>query len=172
MFLNVCGAFFWKFERKWSVFIVFDISGCILIRIWKRYSNHSIFLLLPATISVSIVVGLSIADNVWGRRCEAMPAVASARLMIGLPESEFCFRGVSSTTGKVLSGEMCVLLFCGWVNYNGLIRIRVFFCGRLSLCHHVMSVRSLFIVRSQCRKIAVLEIFNITNRIVSVLINV
>ena len=59
-----------------------------------------------------VVVGLNIADNVWGWCGKSMPAITSASLLMGLLESEFGLCGVRSTIGNVLSGEMCVAKFC------------------------------------------------------------
>ena len=71
-----------------------------------------------------VVVGLKNADNVWGLFGDAMPAIASVSLLIGLLESAFCICGVRQTIGKVLSGEICVAMFCGKVNWCGSVLFR------------------------------------------------
>ena len=48
-----------------------------------------------------------------------MPAIASGNSLVGLAESEYCFYGVCSTIGNVLSCEMCVVMFWGWVKCCG-----------------------------------------------------
>ena len=68
---------------------------------------------MPSKINVFIVVGLKNGDDVWGGCSDAMPAIASASLLIGLLESELCLCGVCSTNGNVLSGEMCLVIIWG-----------------------------------------------------------
>ena len=75
--------------------------------------NTSNYSFLPLKISVFVVAGLNNADDGWSRYCNAMPAIASASLLIVLLESEFCLCRVCSTIDNVLLGEMCVAKFCG-----------------------------------------------------------
>ena len=63
-----------------------------------------------------VVVGLNNGDDFWGPFCNAMPALASASLMMGLLGSEFCLCSVFSTIGNKFSGEICVAIICGSVN--------------------------------------------------------
>ena len=119
IFLNVCTASFWRRERNWLIFIASDTSGCILSIIWKRSSNDWSFSFLPWQTSVFVDVALINADNIWGHCWDAIPAIASASLLIGLPDSEFCPCGVCLTIDNVLLGGKCVALFCSRMNCCG-----------------------------------------------------
>ena len=66
----------------------------------------------PSKIFVFIVVALKTADVVWGRCCDARLATASASLLKGLLEFEFCLCGVCLTFSSVFWGEGCVAMFC------------------------------------------------------------
>ena len=48
------------------------------------------FSIFTSKIKVSIVVGFKGAANVWGQCSVATPAISSASLLEGLPESQFC----------------------------------------------------------------------------------
>ena len=101
---------------KLIIFIASNTSGGIMSIVWKTFSNGSISSFLPSEISVFVFGGLKKGDEVWGRCCDAVPAIASASSLIGLLESEFCLCGVCSTNGKMFSCEIWVTLFCGRVN--------------------------------------------------------
>ena len=106
VFLNICTASSRRWEWKRWFFIASDTSGCILSIVWKRSLNNSCFSFLPSNISVSVFNGLNNVEDVWGRFWDTVPAIALARLLMELPESEFCLCGVWSTISNVLLGEM------------------------------------------------------------------
>ena len=115
IFLNACRAYFRRSDCKGLCFFASDLSYCFLSIVRKRSSKSSIFSFLPSNISVFVFVALNKVDEVWGRCCDAMPAIAFVSLLIRLLESEFCLGGVCLTIGNVLSGEIWIAIFCGWV---------------------------------------------------------
>ena len=56
-------ALFLNSDWKWLIFICSDISGCILIIVWKRSSNSSNFSLLPLKVIVFELTGRIV--NCW-----------------------------------------------------------------------------------------------------------
>ena len=141
MFLKVCSAFFEDvndngviFYRVWHFRLHFKHR---LKKVFELFIFFSIF-----SNNVFVVIGLNSADDVWRRSWHAESATASANLLKGWAESTFCLCCVCSTIGNVLSVEMCVALFCGWVNCcgNGLFWVKrsvkesgIVFCWALCL---------------------------------------
>ena len=116
-------ALFLEGMWNWLVLSASDIPGCILTIVWKKSSKSSKLSLFPLKTNVFVVVGLASDDDVWCCCWDAIPVIASARLLMGLPESEFWLCCVCPFTVKVLSCEVCVAMFYGWVNCseNGLL---------------------------------------------------
>ena len=72
----------------------------------EKVSEQFYLLISPSKISVFVVVGVCSADNVLVPRCDAMPVMASATLLVGMTEFEFCLCGDYTAFGNVLSGEI------------------------------------------------------------------
>ena len=81
IFLNVCRAFLLSNEWKWLTFVCSDISGCILIIVWKRFSNSSNYSLLPSKVRMLELNGQMVSCWAVGRFC--MLVKTSASLLIG-----------------------------------------------------------------------------------------
>ena len=214
-----CGLWFWSdvFSSKNDEYVfncsfvagiyVSENLQCVFLEVWMKrvifhrpwhfwlhlehsLANSSNFWVLPSKISVFAVVGLNIADDHWRCCWDAITAIASTGLMIGLLESEFCLYGVCSTIGSVWLGKMWVVMFSGWVNccsnvlcwvwirpvrYSGTLLsgalCPITMCNMAChSCHQVMSVRSPVVIESCCRELAVLGIINITSLIRYILI--
>ena len=85
---------------KWLIFICSDISGCILIIVWKRSSNSSNFSLLPSKVNILELTGRIVSCWAVWRFCILVKM--SASLLIG---SASAAGAVLSCAGIVVSSR-------------------------------------------------------------------
>ena len=118
-FPNVCRASLRKDEEKWLIFIASKTLECILRLFWKRSSNSVSFSILLTKTSVFVPVGFISADDVWGHCCDSGPCISLSKSVERIAWLWILFCGDCPTIGNVLSGEIWVLMFCGWVSCCG-----------------------------------------------------
>ena len=114
MLRNVCNASFLKFAWKLLISIASFLSGCFLSVLWKKGSNSWNFSVLSSNNNVIVDAGFNIADVVsccWG----AIPAIASANLLIEVLWSLDAHLCLFSSIGNVVSCESCLIMCCGFV---------------------------------------------------------
>ena len=123
---NVSRRLYCSYSQMWIKrfeFCRFCYLGLHFKHSLKKYSNSSNFLFC-LRLTLCLLLLLTMLGVIFVMQ---KPAVASAGLLIGLPESKLYMCGLWSTIGNVFSGEMFVANFWNWVNCrgNGLLLVKI-----------------------------------------------